>query len=155
MVFGLLVVGSDFRSQSSAGDRPICAEYILWALVPVLALLLYQIIFRRGRRRRLAAEPGHRRRRCPGPGWTRNSTRLERKLAARGVPRQPSEPLSDWLARALADPALADLRQPLRELLRRHYGHRFDPRGLSREEREALAREAKNCLDSLMPPISR
>ena len=65
------------------------------------------------------------------------------------MPRQPGEPLSDWLTRALADPALADLREPLQELLRLHYRHRFDPRGLSAPEREALSREARTCLETL------
>jgi len=34
-------------------------------------------------------------------------------------------------------------------LLRLHYNYRFDPRGLSRQERETLAREANICLDTL------
>ena len=33
-------------------------QYILWALIPVLALLLYQIIFRRGRKRRPQPKAG-------------------------------------------------------------------------------------------------
>ncbi len=124
-------------------------QYILWALIPVLVLLLYQIIFRRGRRRRLQAKTGKTAAAIFWPGLDSEFYLLERKLAARGVPRQPSEPLSGWLTRALADPALADLRKPLQELLRLHYCHRFDPRGLSGQEREALTREAKNCLDTL------
>jgi hypothetical protein len=124
-------------------------QYILWALIPVLALLLYQIIFRRGRRRRPQPKTGKSDAAIFWPGLDSEFYRLERKLAARGVPRQPSEPLSGWLTRALADPALADLRQPLQELLRLHYGHRFDPRGLSDEERGVLTREAKICLDTL------
>ena len=43
------------------------------------------------------------------------------------MPRQTGEPLADWLERTLAEPALADLRAPLREMLRLHYQHRFDP----------------------------
>jgi hypothetical protein len=124
-------------------------EYILWALIPVLAVLLYQIIFRRGRRRR--SQPKTRKSTAAifWPGLDSEFYLLEGKLAARGVARQPSEPLSDWLMRALADPALADLRTPLQELLRLHYIYRFDPRGLSGREREALTREAKICLDTL------
>jgi hypothetical protein len=124
-------------------------QYILWALVPVLALLLLQILFRRGRRRGAKSKTG------PGagpdlwPGLDSEFYQLERHLEARGLPRQSSEPLSRWLARALADPALAGLRDPLLELLRWHYRHRFDPRGLSAPERSALAREAKTCLDRL------
>jgi protein-glutamine gamma-glutamyltransferase len=124
-------------------------QYILWALIPVLALLLYQIIFRRGRRRRPQSKTGKSAAAIFWPGLDSEFYLLERKLAARGVPRQPSESLSDWLTRGLADPALADLRQPLQELLRLHYRHRFDPRGLNGKEREALTREAKICLDTL------
>ena len=83
------------------------------------------------------------------PGLDSEFYLLERKLAARGVARQPSEPLSDWLTRALAGPVLADLRTPLQELLRLHYSYRFDPHGLSSQEREALTRKAKICLDAL------
>ena len=124
-------------------------RYLLWMLVPVLALLLYQIIFRRGRKRKAPAPTRQSADVAVWPGLDSEFYLLERKLAARGVPRQPSEPLSDWLTRGLTDPALADLRNPLRELLRLHYRHRFDPRGLNDKEREALTREAKNCLDTL------
>ena len=124
-------------------------RYLLWTLIPVLALLLYQIIFRRGRRQRPQPKTRKSTAALFWPGLDSEFYLLERKLAARGVPRQPSEPLSDWLTRALADPALADLRKPLQELLRLHYCHRFDPHGLSGKEREALTQEAKICLDTL------
>jgi transglutaminase-like putative cysteine protease len=124
-------------------------QYILWGLIPVLGLLLYQIIFRRGRGRRRQAKSGASAAAAFRPGLDSEFYLLERELAAQGVPRQAGETLSDWLPRALADPALAGLREPLRELLPLHYAHRFDPRGLSGPEREALAREAKICLDML------
>jgi hypothetical protein len=124
-------------------------QYILWVLAPVLALLLYQIIFRRGRKRRPQPKTGESAGAVFWPGLDSEFYELERRLAVRGVPRQPSEPLSGWLARALDDPALADLRKPLRELLRLHYAYRFDPHGLSGREREVLTQEAKTCLDTL------
>ena len=58
--------------------------------------------------------------------------------------------MSDWLGRALAEPALSDLREPLQKLLRLHYRHRFDPQGLNAEERENLKRETKQCLEILL-----
>lgn len=124
-------------------------KYILWALVPMLVLLLYQIVFRRGRRRgrpvsRTKAEAG-----VFWPGLDSEFYLLESKLAVRGVPRQPGELLSTWLERALEEPALNDLRQPLLELLLLHYRHRFDPHGLNAQQREALAREVRTCLDAL------
>ncbi|HXI70431.1 MAG TPA: DUF4129 domain-containing transglutaminase family protein [Verrucomicrobiae bacterium] len=124
-------------------------QYLFWALVPVLVLLLIRIVFRRGRKRRAQLKAGNSSAAISWPGLDSEFYLLERKLAARDVPRSSGEPLSDWLTRALADPALADLRGPLQELLRLHYGHRFDPRGLSGKEREALTREAKVCLDAL------
>jgi hypothetical protein len=124
-------------------------EYILWALIPLLALLLYQIIFRRGRRRRAQPKAEKSAAAIFWPGLDSEFFLLERKLAGRGVPREPGEPLSNWLARALADPALAGLRMPLQDLLRLHYRHRFDPRGLGGKEREVLTQEAKTCLDTL------
>ena len=83
------------------------------------------------------------------PGLDSEFYQLEGRLAERGVPRQSSELLSDWLARALADEALKDLRAPLQELLRLHYCHRFDPQGLSAQDRETLRNEAKTCLERL------
>jgi transglutaminase-like putative cysteine protease len=124
-------------------------QYILWALVPLLALLLYQILFRRGRRRRLGRQSDGAAAAILWPGLDSEFYLLERKLAARGAPRQPGEALSDWLTRPLADPALAGLQKPLLDLLKLHYRHRFDPRGLSAAEREALARETRSCLERL------
>ena len=124
-------------------------DYILWALIPVLALLLYQIIFRRGRKRHRQKQIKNPDAAVFWPGLDSEFYQLEAQLAARGVARRPDEPLSDWLTRALENPALADLRVPLQELLLLHYRHRFDPQGLSSEEREVLKREAKVCLDRL------
>ena len=61
------------------------------------------------------------------------------------MPRQAGELLSDRLSRALAE-----LREPLQDLLQLHYRQRFDPRGLNADEREKLKHEAKRCLDALL-----
>jgi hypothetical protein len=117
-------------------------------LVPVLSLLLCLIFIRSSRRRRgqkpaAAVELSH------WPGLDSEFYRLERKLAQRGVMRRPGEPLSLWLQRAAGEPDLAELRQPLRDLLALHYRHRFDPLGLDPAERETLRREAETCLASV------
>jgi transglutaminase-like putative cysteine protease len=123
-------------------------QYILWALVPILALLLYQIISRSRRRQQNQS------REAPvaataWPGLDSEFYQIERLLAERGAGRQPGEPLSAWLLRATNDPALADLQNRLRELLRLHYRYRFDPHGLRQADRETLGREAKDCLAKL------
>ena len=71
-------------------------QYFLWALVPVLALLLYQIIFRSRRRRHALSreEPGAT---ALWPGLDSEFYQIEKRLAQRGAPRRPCEPLSAWL----------------------------------------------------------
>ena len=123
-------------------------QYIFWGLIPVIALLMFQIIFRRRHRKSATVKPNA----SEGshwPGLDSEFYQLESRLAARGVPRQPGEPLGDWLERALADSALADLRQPVQELLRLHYRHRFDPLGLDEVSRKSLTAKAKKCLELL------
>jgi hypothetical protein len=120
-------------------------QYLLWALAPILALLLYQIIFRSRRRRHPQSQP------APPPtilwpGLDSEFYQIETRLAERTARRQPSEPLSAWLWRITTDPALAQVRGRLRELLRLHYRYRFDPHGLTRTDREALRRETAGCL---------
>jgi hypothetical protein len=120
--------------------------YLLATLAPALMVLLYQLFFRRKSRRRRETETE-----LPirWPGLDSEFYLIQKKLAARGIRRRSNEPLSDWLLRALAEPALAKAGDPLRELLRLHYRYRFDPQGLTATDREELKREAKNVLEVL------
>ncbi|HEY5233398.1 MAG TPA: transglutaminase domain-containing protein [Verrucomicrobiae bacterium] len=124
-------------------------EYIFWALIPVLALLLFQIIFKRGRRQRSQPRTGKSDAAIFWPGLDSEFYLLESHLAARGVPRAPGEPLSIWLSRAAADPTLAEMKNSLEKLLRLHYRHRFDPHGLNETDREMLRLDARVCLARL------
>ena len=121
-------------------------NYILIGLVPVLALLLFQII--RQRRRSLSKGPGGRRA-MVWPGLDSEFYQIEKQLGERGLIRGANETLADWLERAAAQPSLAALEAPLRGLLRLHYRYRFDPQGLTETDREELRREARECLDKL------
>jgi transglutaminase-like putative cysteine protease/preprotein translocase subunit SecG len=131
------------------GQMPL-RPYILWALIPAMTVLLYHIIFRRGRKRQ--RPPRGKKSGAPviWPGLDSEFYRLENKLAARSYPRPASEPISGWLERALREPSLAGLRAPLQELLRLHYRLRFDPDGLAVDERKALAQKAEAILQTLL-----
>lgn len=124
-------------------------QYVFWALIPVLLVLLYHIIFRR-RKKRHGTDGKNDEAGVIWPGLDSEFYQLEKKLAARGIPRAPGETFSNWLERALAEPALAELRAPLQELLHLHYRHRFDPPGLNAPERARLRSEVKTCLDTLL-----
>ena len=121
-------------------------NYILMGLVPVLALLLFQIV-RQRRRFRNQGLAG--RRAVVWPGLDSEFYQIEKQLADRGVMRGANETLANWLERAATEPSLAALKAPLRGLLRLHYRYRFDPQGLSDADREELKREARECLDQL------
>lgn len=124
-------------------------QYILWTLVPVMLVLLYYILFQSRGRRRTVAKKSAGGAAVIWPGHDSAFYRLETALAARGLPRQPAEPLSEWLERVLAEPALADLRAPLRELLIFHYRYRFDPLGLTGEEKEAFTQNVELVFEKL------
>lgn len=123
-------------------------QYLLWIMIPGLALLLYQIIFRRGRRRQ-AGKRTDEAFLAQWPGLDSEFYQLEKQIAGRGVPRRPSEPLNEWLGRVAENPALNGLQEPLRALLRLHYRYRFDPPGLSDADREVLKRETRACLERM------
>jgi protein-glutamine gamma-glutamyltransferase len=114
-------------------------KYLLWALAPILAMLLYQIISRTSRQRRKGRQGE---RDMVWPGLDSDFYEIERKLRQRGFVRGPSEPLAAWLARVRQAPELLPITEPLNGLLQLHYRYRFDPNGLSVPEREALRDQA-------------
>jgi hypothetical protein len=122
-------------------------QYILWALVPVLAVLLYQIIWRGRRKRQITKRP--RSEYVAWPGLDSEFYRLERCLSDRGVVRGAAEPLGKWLERAASDAELQEMKPPLEKLLALHYRYRFDPNGLSTSEREHLRGQTLQCLERL------
>jgi hypothetical protein len=119
-------------------------EYLFWTLIPALAFLLYRI-FRSSRRHR---KGGDQQMVLTWPGLDSEFYRLERKLAQTGIPRQAGEPLTAWMQRATNDERLAELKEPLENVLQLHYRYRFDPRGLNPSERQALRREVEACLSA-------
>jgi hypothetical protein len=119
-------------------------SYLLWTTVPVLTVLFIQVVFRR--RSRMRDRDKDLRSGFVWPGMDSEIYELEKRVARRGLPRRPSEPLSDWLKRAAREPGLSDVRDRLVELLSLHYRYRFDPHGLSAEERDRLRLTARECL---------
>jgi hypothetical protein len=124
-------------------------QYLFWSLIPVLLVLLWHIIFRRRGKLRAQVEKKKNAAAIAWPGLDSEFFQLEKQLAARGVPREAGENFSDWLERALSEKSLADLRAPLRRLLRLHYQYRFDPDGLGAEQRNELKNKTADALEKI------
>jgi len=123
-------------------------QYLLWITIPGLLLLLYQILFRRGRKRQ-SKPKSDADFLTNWPGLDSDFYQLEQAIARRGVPREPSEPLNEWLRRVAMAPDFSNLSGPLQELLRLHYRYRFDPLGLGEADRQALHEQTRACLEKL------
>jgi len=124
-------------------------QYIFWSLIPVLLVLLWHIIFRRRGKLRAQVAKNQGAAAILRPGLDSEFFQLEKQLAARGVPRQAGENFSDWLERALSERSLRDLRAPVHGLLRLHYQYRFDPDGLSADQREELRKKSADTLQKI------
>jgi protein-glutamine gamma-glutamyltransferase len=123
-------------------------SYLLWIILPGMLLLLYQIVFRRGRKRR-KDQKSDAAFLAILPGLDSDFYKLEKKISARGLTRGTAEPLNLWLQRVEKSAGMESLREPLRELLKLHYRHRFDPHGLNAADRETLKAETRRCLELL------
>jgi hypothetical protein len=138
-----------FEFQKLRWRQANLRNYILWTLTPVMLVLVYYIIFQRRAKGRAAVKKAPPEIPVIWPGHDSAFYRLEQALATRGLERQPPEALSDWLERALQEPALAHFRAPLRQLLHLHYRYRFDPFGLNDDEKKSLVQNANTILGAL------
>jgi hypothetical protein len=124
---------------SGTGLRP----YLLMVVVPPMGLLLFRVFFRRQwsrfRRRDKAGATT-----TAWPGEDSEFYLIERRLAARGHPRHPSETATAWLRRL--EGMVPGEPPALRELLRLHNRLRFDPAGLPAAERLELRARSNDWL---------
>jgi transglutaminase-like putative cysteine protease len=111
-------------------------EYAAWLLIPLVLLLVWRLYSRRrvGRGRGTAESAPL----APRPGQDSEFYLIERRLAAAGRGRRPSEPASAWIERVHAP--------ELRSIMALHYRYRFDPAGLDATERAALRTSAETWL---------
>jgi hypothetical protein len=127
---------------SQSGKR----KYVLWVLIPLLVLTLAQLLlkkqwvrFQRHRKTRALAREY--------PGLDSEFYLLLQQLEEAGFKRGSGETLSTWLERIQASlPVPAASLQPIIKL---HYQLRFDPKGLTAEDRATLKTEVSAMLDRI------
>jgi transglutaminase-like putative cysteine protease len=117
-------------------------DYVLWGLVVLLVLLLSRLFWKK-RVLRVSKKKSAPSRKQVWPGKDSELYLVEKKLAALGLERLPAETLSSWARRIqVRAPCHAELQQ----LILLHYKLRFDPAGLSSNDRAALKEKAQEAL---------
>lgn len=126
---------SRWQSKDVLDEDASANRDLLWLLIPLVGLLAWRL----ARKQRLTqAGPGRDPARPAYPGMDSALYLLVKELERRGHARQPGETLAAWLPRCAAGGA----ESPAATALDLHYRYRFDPLGLSVEERSALGRAA-------------
>lgn len=115
-------------------------QYVIWLVAPLVVVLVWRVVAGRGdRRRRIQPRPICHARPTTG-GEDSEFYLIEQVLSALGSPRGPGEAVYHWIERLPLSP---NLRQPLLAIVDLHYRYRFDPRGLTTEERRSLCGQAQ------------
>ena len=116
-------------------------DYLKWFLIPLVTFLLWRIIFskRRQHKRDESKEVA-----APDwPGMDSEFYLLDAKLTAAGLGRFPNEPLKAWqvrLSKSAPDPEKLEL------IFSIHRRLRFDPSGVTAEDRNVLRNDVANWL---------
>ena len=118
----------------------------MWALAPLLAFLAWRLF---GKERvETRKEGGNDGTLHDLPGKDSEFYLIEMELALQGYERRPGENLSLLLARLEKDfPGVVGV-DMLRKIIKLHYQYRFDPAGLSKNNRNRLASLAKGWMES-------
>ena len=74
---------------------------------------------------------------------------LVNHLDTQGFKLRPGEPLGPWVRRLIENHDSGVLRNALSAILELHYRYRFDPRGISEDERAGLRSKVDECLNAL------
>ncbi len=119
---------------------------LLWLIVPLVAILLWRLVRTQRFSGRLRGERRHLDRRAQ-PGADSDVYPLIRLLEKRGIARADGEPLGRWLRRLQRRADADGIDEIVAEILPVHYRYRFDPEGLSAEERITLKRCVRRWLE--------
>jgi hypothetical protein len=131
-----------FRFSEWRWSKTHYTGYLKWLLIPLVLFLVWRILSARKRK-------NHRddsQRELVWPGKDSEFYLLEQKMAEAGMGRGSNELLSDWRARLPSDKIECDA---LDRVFQLHHQLRFDPLGMSSDERRQLKVEVERCLKTL------
>ena len=112
-------------------------KYVLWLALPLLLLAGGRLFFKKQWTR--LTQDWSKSSKAAVPGADSEFYLIERKLLELGLERRVGETLAAWIARLRSSAAGAAPTDSLGQILALHYRYRFDPVGLSDQERTSLA----------------
>ena len=122
--------------------------YLWWLLVPIILFAAHRVLRKRQVKRvvRNRVRPAED---SPKPAGTDSEFYLiEQALAGVGGERHAAETLRHWIGRLPQKPGAAQLMIELESLLNLHYRYRFDPKGISPDEKAELKSNVREWLSS-------
>ena len=121
------------------------ANDLLWLIIPLLGILLWRLSrTERVSRRRSGKRPVLTS--AVKSGADSDLYELVKALSRRGLERAPGEPLRRWLGRLGRQGKVAGVEEIIADILPIHYRYRFDPQGISADDRNILRRRARDWL---------
>ncbi len=122
--------------------------YLVWALVPLILILIWRIV--RNKERKRLHDNGKATSLVVWPGADSEFYAVQRKLIELGFSRSPEEPAAVWCHRIAATyPSL----QEVATISALHTRYRFDPDGISIENRQRLSSLVSDILRKIQPLI--
>ena len=121
------------------------SKHMGWLLIPLILLLARRLQSRNRVKRREKREKMKGRQKLT-PGMDSEFYLIEKRLIELGYPRHPGETFSEWIGRIEGE-SPHDSTQRLQSILSLHYRYRFDPKGITSEERSTLKSSAESWLD--------
>ena len=113
-------------------------KHMWWLLIPLIFLLAWRLRTR-SRVRRIKAERQKTRGVVIEPGADSEFYLIEKRLIESGYMRHPWETLSSWIKRI-------EEAESLRSILILHYRYRFDPKGITADEKAVLKSNVQSWL---------
>jgi len=122
-------------------------DYIVYLLVPLIALLLWRV-FKKPTVARTEMEKTTGSYLAAQGGADSGIYLVEKRLNEMGFRRPAPETFARWIRRLGEDHPGEMFDGVLRDILWLHYRHRFDPAGLAEEEKETMERSVRRWLDA-------
>jgi len=134
-----------FRMWRYYGDSGNLQNYLLSALAVLVAILAWRLLFRRRKRGNLTEDDSFWE--FAKLGLDSEFYEIQRRIESLGLVRRDGESLLDWVERIEGHQEVRP--ELLKEIVRLHYRYRFDPNGLSDNDRGRLKKVVHEWLAPL------